>query len=82
MEQQLRAKVFELSEDQMTSQGVTLGHVALNLSPEAALRFAATVPTDDFRQVALRLWQIGEGSRGICSSDSDLMINHPCPASA
>lgn len=74
--------VFELSDAQIATIKTPPLHVKLDLSPDTARRFAATVPTDDVRAVAIRLWQIGDGICRICNTDIDILLRHPHPASA
>jgi hypothetical protein len=74
--------IFELSAAQIATLNTSPAHVKLDLSPETAKRFAATVPTDNVRAVAVRLWQIGDGTCPICETDIDILLRHPHPASA
>jgi hypothetical protein len=73
--------VFELSDAQIATLDTPPAHIKLDLCPETAERFAATIPTDDVRAVAIRLWQIRDGICPICETEINILLRHPHPAS-
>jgi 5-methylcytosine-specific restriction endonuclease McrA len=72
----------KLSDAQVGTLDTPPAHVKLDLPREIAKRFAATVPTDNVRAVAVRLWQIGDGVCPLCETDINILLRHPHAASA